>query len=106
MSEQTIAPCPNCTGTGVQNDYLISTGHIACEDWAIELPVEVWDKLSDAAELARACEVLSANTVHISANLIGGEIQPLVWFVQSQHGKAHAEHLPDALIALAEQVQE
>lgn len=57
-------PCPWCGSAGYQNDYLVSTGHVACEDCGIELPVEAWDTLSDAAELARACEVLEEATPH------------------------------------------
>lgn len=60
VEETPFRPCPWCGSAGYQNDYLVSTGHVACEDCGIELPVEAWDTLSDAAALARAVDVLEA----------------------------------------------
>lgn len=117
MSNETpFRPCPMCGGWGYQNDYLVSTGMVACAgDCAIELPVGVWDTLSDAAALARAVE-------RIGHELAAGGLELSVWesmagvtaaLVKMRytatvplHQAGQRDDIAAALIAVAEQVNE
>ncbi len=108
-------PCPWCGGAGYQNDYLVSTGHVACDRCFIELPVEAWDTLSDAAELARAVERLGEHIpvmggvsfnkpdgAQFQASIISG----LGWHVTISAQSPLCDTPDAALIALAEQVND
>ncbi len=94
-------PCPWCRGKGYQTAYLVSTGHVACKECGIELPVEAWGALSRAAEVSQAVDTLEPHHAYVD-RWQGTD----VWMSGIRPGAvASASTLRAALIELAKQVQ-
>ena len=110
VEETKIAPCPICGGAPQRSDpslYCSSCGFLAIEDW--------WNKLSHAAELARAVERLGEHIpvmggvsfnkpdgAQFQASIISG----LGWHVTISAQSPLCDTPDAALIALAEQVND
>lgn len=105
-----------CGGRGYQNAYLVSTGMVACGgDCAIELPLDTWNTLSDAAALARAVERLGhdldTDNIELSvweslAGVTAAITKMRYTATVPIHQVGQQDSLAAALIALAEQVNE
>lgn len=101
MTEREIAPCPVCGGAGEQNAYDRSAGQITCVGecgWA--QPADVWNRLSRAAALLRACETLERYQATLSAGVMVDE-----WHVGADSHVRVSSSLIDALIALAARLE-
>lgn len=97
-----IAPCPVCGGAGEQNAYDRSAGQITCVGecgWA--QPADVWNRLSRAAALLRAVEVLERRHTHLCAGFASSSGE---WCASSDR-LVGAPTLPAALIALAARLE-